>query len=385
MKRNFALFLSLLLLLGAVSANAHAEKPVVLTVANQIEVFDRRLLYLTEYADEYIPSVRVRYQEINIDPYSLLALTKAANIDLIYWGQPTLLAAAKAGLLLPLDGDVNLMSTYADAEWLPFEPLLSYDSRLYGIPVFYSADLLSYDQKLAEESRFSLPQWPYDWTDVESAWYEAGSQISGEACLLKENLALPGLLMQYMSEQYARSGTVDFHAPSFKRSMEAYATLVRKGAVVHYESPLAAILSRKRYSATPALHPQVGDEPCIVVDMYALSIPRGSKHIPQATAFLGQYVKSEIQSKIFCGEQSHMLLQNPDVYPFWEDAYPEFCHEGLRQYIAKHWVPRFSIGAFIRYLNVAQPLMEYYKESISTDELCTLLQQTFDAMADKAQ
>lgn len=383
MKRTFRAFALILLSLITVSIHPNAQASTVLNIVNHYNVADQRTIYMTEYFEEQAPTIRLRFSERDIDPSSLSFLSKATDIDLIYLYRSTLMAAAKAGALFPLSDDPELVSNYTAAGWLPFEPLLSYDSQLYGIPFLYLPDILSFDEKLAKEYDFVLPQQPYTWTDLANAWYHSNASASPEIYLLQENIAMPGLLMQYLSEQYYHTGTVDFSASSFRQSLTAYAMLVRNHAVVDYEPQCNAMLSRTSYLGTPAFYPQAGSEFCVIVDMYAFSIPRKSKHTPEAMAFLKEYAKIECQGNVLYGNADYMMLKNPDLYTRY-DRYdicmPENYDEEVRQYISEHWVPRFSVAPFIQYVNHSRILNDYYAGTISIDDLCNLLQEKIDRM-----
>lgn len=343
---------------------------------------DPRVDYLERYItslDNNVGKVAYYSSDVTQDDFSIIS-EKKYDVVLLY--RNVLQKAAAAELLLPLDYHNLLDVDKINPDWIPSDNLLSYNGELYGVPFYYLAALLSLNSDAAYYSSFHMPEYPYSWNDLYLACVESDLLLNSNICLMYDNTALPAFVMQYISSQFYKEGTISFDNSDFRDALTAYAYMVRDGYIIDYneQQDKSAVLYGSSFPIDSYLYPQVGECQSVIVDLYALCIPRNSDQLSKAYSYIAEFLTKECQQVIFQGDWSRMMLMDPSEYSdILIGYYPDY-DENMRQYIVSHWVPRFSNVSYIQYLNQSGIIRDYISGKLSMDRLLTELQATWDSM-----
>jgi hypothetical protein len=333
---------------------------------------DIRLDYLENYfhdADGDGYEITYYSEIITTDDFSSL---KKGKYDVVILYQKALQEAARQDLLMPL----NDLAT--ETQWIKLSTLLEQDGNIYGLPFYYLADLLSLNLGVARRVNFQFPQASaYTWTDLLQACDQSSLSKEEDVCLMYTNLNLPFFLMQMLSAQYSEQGDVHFDTSFFRETMPIYAEMVRKEYFLdskesHQAASILTLTSSPEYYVP---FPSMDDNnDGIVVDLYALCIPKSTSNPEAAMAFLAAYASSTCQEKISLGDWSHMVCQSSDIYGVESEQCFPYYTEQLHQQIITCGVARFPNAKLICKINDSGIILDYINQELTIDEIISELQ-----------
>jgi len=360
------------LLLILVSA-AHAE-PLVICGAPES---DSRIFALEKWMTEEQKS-SVQYRETDWDADELSAL-KDDDYDVVVLYGGVLRRGAEQGLLQPLDQVLTYAEMQGDSLYTQ-QAGLSLDGRVYGIPFFYLPGLFSFQQEAAEMASFQLPTYPYTWDELLEACKASDLGWDSTCCLMRDQLSLPAFVMEFMSWQYANQHTLDFQEPDFRQAMLAYAEIVHGGYVIDQASSenKKEIFQRTTSMKDVCWLPMTGNQSCVVVDWYALCIPKKAKHLEAATQYLMDYTAARCQNEIALGDWTRMLLKDATGYQDGVSEYYPDYEEELRQYVLSHSVPRFSEREVLQRILASEVIDTYLAGGMTIDQVLDALQECWN-------
>lgn len=332
--------------------------------------------YFLECREEILneTNYKISYKNANITVEDLSLLTNR-EYDAVLLYQKVLQAAVERDLLLPIN------DTALNHDWTALAVYLSKDDVMYGLPYYYIANLFSLDDTLAHRANFQFPQSAgYSLETLLCACNQSDLSQTEDICLMYTNLKTPLFLMQYLSAQYNETGDLQFDTAVFRRTISCYAEMVRKGYIMDYDNA-QRVKPILRLTPNPDHYvpfPNLDGMNCIVVDLYALCIPKSTEYPQKAQNFLSDFADEVCQSQIALGNWSQMVYQSPEIYGNEIiDKFP-FYSENLRQEMMNDGVPRFPNTEFIRYLNQTGIITDYVNQEMTIDELIAVLQQKWD-------
>lgn len=358
------------------SYTAHADDNISIRLLGVPSNDDIRFLYLESLqSDSGAAKYSISYHDATVSTNNL-ALLSSGDYDIVLLYHKALTESVQQGFILPL----NDITNETRFNWIPVSTLLECNGTAYGLPFCYFANLLSLDEATAQRVHFQLPSSPYSWDDLLHACNSSSMGQSDETCLLYTNVELPFFLMQYMSEQFDSTGNIQFDTPTLRATLKAYADMVRNGYIIDYEADQKAepILTVTAYPTNFVPFPDIGDESCFVVDLYALCVPQGAPNPQEALMFLSDYASAKCQGQVALGNWNQMVCQSLEIYAQGLIDYFPFYSEELRQQVTSRGVPRFPNSEFIQYLNETRIITSYVDQDITLDKLLLELQNTWE-------
>jgi len=354
----------------------NADEERKLTIVNFGLLESYRSGYMERWWRENYPDIELNFIDIN-DPAKLATalMSGEKEFDIICGDGKWYGAYAASGAFLPLERIGGLMEAIEKSGFLPYEPLMSYNGQLYGIPFALQPEYFKLNTALMDELNLIWPITPYSWTDIADWAVEA---LEGTGFYFMEGKPAP---FQYVDAKLQREGEIVFDTPQFRATAEAYKKLHDAGRIAPHSSSGRALVSISNMTEPTAVYaplPTLEGEVANTAWVNGFYVSANTRNADLVEAFLTGFLSEECQHVIAADMIYYMMLEDADGYSdaaydfpvqrFGQDAlnlrlsiYGDIVLEGRNQYMQgamglhEHWKDYLNgVIDLDEYIDIAQ-------------------------------